>query len=337
MVRTRADFVFRPRRRAQADQQQPIAVFTDGFSYHKDRIHEDTVQRAAVLRSGKYRVWTLTYKDVQQAYRSQGDYYTDTLGTEGMPCGNLYVETVRRLGAEQLKVRGLKPFELLLRYLGTENAEALFRAHAYAYAMCLLEPRKMQSEKDFVSWSEVVQPIIDAVDYIEELFVFGDTMFGEWQPAGARDFLRIWAAASRRELATKKNAYAPTVICALDDTTLDRGDRFDAAWNGFWHFANMMQFLPRFAAVTVRGIQEAVYAPISVRIDVPDDGPAAVDASLWDEEVYELLFDPEARVAAQRMERQGLPPPSAVGFELTTERGEFLALAEMAWEAEKVV
>ena len=76
--------------------------------------------------------------------------------------------------------------------------------------------------------------------------MFGDTMFGEWQPAGARDFLRIWAAASRRELATKKNAYAPTVICALDDTTLDHGRPFRCRLNGFWHFANMMQFLGSF-------------------------------------------------------------------------------------------
>ena len=41
-------------------------VFTDGFSYHKDRIHEDTVQRAAVLRSGSIECGRLRTKDVQQ-------------------------------------------------------------------------------------------------------------------------------------------------------------------------------------------------------------------------------------------------------------------------------
>ncbi len=42
----------------------PIAVFLDGWQYHKDRIGDDIAKRMAVARSGKFAVWTLTSDDI---------------------------------------------------------------------------------------------------------------------------------------------------------------------------------------------------------------------------------------------------------------------------------
>ena len=47
--------------------------------------------------------------------------------------------------------------------------------------------------------------------------------------------------------------------------------------------------------MTVRGIQEAgIRANLSAGLMCRMTDPPRLDASLWDEEVYELLFDPEA-------------------------------------------
>jgi DEAD/DEAH box helicase domain-containing protein len=50
----------------------PIAVFTDGYEWHADaasgnlRTGRDSAQRLAIVRSGKYRVSSLTWADVYE-------------------------------------------------------------------------------------------------------------------------------------------------------------------------------------------------------------------------------------------------------------------------------
>ena len=50
----------------------PVAVFTDGFMYHKDIVTDDTLKREAIRRSGNFRVWSLSYKDVQSVFSNTG-------------------------------------------------------------------------------------------------------------------------------------------------------------------------------------------------------------------------------------------------------------------------
>ncbi len=57
-----ADFVIWP----SDPQVLPVAVFTDGFKYHNDRIGFDTAQRTALLWSEKFAVWSLTWEDVHE-------------------------------------------------------------------------------------------------------------------------------------------------------------------------------------------------------------------------------------------------------------------------------
>lgn len=328
---SRADFVLRPRRPSQ--NQKPVAVFTDGFTFHRDRVHDDTLRRAAIARTGHYRVWTLTWKDVQQVYRNQGDYYTNTLAWNTMPSGmNMYHSIVQNGKAEKLQPKDLKPFELFLQYLSDPHAETVFTTHANAFAFSLLEPKKMQNEQAFSDWADTVHPITEALGIRNEQFVFGDTIFGCWHPQ-AQDTLTIWAGLSKRHMAEKKDRYATTVVCVLNDETEDRGGTYESDWNGFWHLANMMQFLPSFAAVTAIGLKEAIYASLSVTIAAPE--PAATLEGAW-QDVLDSLFDAVAKICARKMERLSLPPPSVVGYELVNDHGKVIGEAEMVWEAEKV-
>ncbi|WP_413167867.1 DUF1998 domain-containing protein [Capilliphycus salinus ALCB114379] len=63
-VPCRADFVIRPA--SGRVSSLPVVVFTDGWEYHRDRIGEDFEQRTAILRSGKFWCWSLTWDDVMK-------------------------------------------------------------------------------------------------------------------------------------------------------------------------------------------------------------------------------------------------------------------------------
>ena len=58
-VDCKPDFVFWP---VSAPDHKPVAVFTDGFLYHKDIVSDDTIKREAIRRSGNFRVWSLSFK-----------------------------------------------------------------------------------------------------------------------------------------------------------------------------------------------------------------------------------------------------------------------------------
>lgn len=64
-VMSQPDFVFWP---AQTrSHRRPIAVFCDGWAYHQEITREDAAKRNALVASGQFRVWAVTWEDVQAA------------------------------------------------------------------------------------------------------------------------------------------------------------------------------------------------------------------------------------------------------------------------------
>jgi DEAD/DEAH box helicase domain-containing protein len=61
VVHCKPDFVLWPE---TAVGCLPIAVFVDGWQYHKDRIGDDVTKRVAVARSKRFSVWTLTSDEI---------------------------------------------------------------------------------------------------------------------------------------------------------------------------------------------------------------------------------------------------------------------------------
>ena len=50
---------------------KPIAIFCDGWKYHKDITDEDALKRNALVNSGRYWVWSITYQDVEKAIKKE--------------------------------------------------------------------------------------------------------------------------------------------------------------------------------------------------------------------------------------------------------------------------
>ena len=76
---SRPDFLIRPARPSPG--QPPVAVFTDGFEFHRDTTDADSLKRMALARAG-FLVWTLTWHDLEAAFGGVSEV-PDLLGEEG--------------------------------------------------------------------------------------------------------------------------------------------------------------------------------------------------------------------------------------------------------------
>jgi DEAD/DEAH box helicase domain-containing protein len=335
-VRSRADFVIWPARTSEG--QKPIVIFTDGFLYHKDKVADDTLKRESIRRSNRFRVWSLSWKDVQSVFRAQGDYATPTLIPENMPSGGqMYRPLVNRGNAQMLHPDKVNTFELLVQYLENPDAERLFSVHAQAYAFSLLDPRIMNNSIAFADWKFQIDPIIEIFDMLDSEFDVADTMFGKWLPRSSGSHLTILAGVTGEDR-IKHKAEASVSVCALlNDDLVTRTEKYEFEWNGFWQFFNVMQFLKSFAAVSATGMGNHVYnaVPITWLSQSIVSGPILTSDEFWKETMDQLIDDASIE-CSNVLIGLGVSAPSAVGYELADSVGSIVAECELAWESEKI-
>ncbi|MDD2503933.1 MAG: DUF1998 domain-containing protein, partial [Clostridia bacterium] len=335
-VRSRADFVLWPRRKSEG--KKPVAIFTDGFTFHKDKCAEDTLKREAIRRSKRFRVWTFSWKDVQSAFKLQGDYATQTLIPENMPSGSqIYRPTVVSGEAEALQPDKTTPLELLMRYLEMPNAEHVFAVHARAVSLSLLDVRKAADRIAFADWYEKIKEILDEIQIFDSDFVMNECMFGIWSPRMSNVHLKIFSGIKVSELKNKKGAALPIVCALLQDFSDSRTDKYEADWNGFWQFYNLMQFSDDFVGVTSVGIQQLIYSKLPIVDSLVQDSGVSIPSEIdeWSA-IREELFDDEAIELAVKLQSMKVRAPSSVGYELMDANEAVIAECEMAWETEKV-
>ncbi|MDO4556712.1 MAG: helicase, partial [Lachnospiraceae bacterium] len=316
---------------------KPIAVFTDGFQFHKDKVADDTLKRMAIIRSGNFHVWSLSWRDVQSVFQTQGDYYTNTLNAMAMPYGaKVYQPTVSAGNADTLHPNKMGTFELLMRYLAEPEAEAMFAAQAKAYSVSLLDPTKMTNALAFVDWQVVMNLVIQQSHFTDESYEQNKTLFGKWSPRTENSHLCVYSGISTSTMKVDKNAPV-AVVALLDDVQDHRSDKFENEWNGFWHFSNVMQFDPVYFGVSQTGLDTGVYLELPIQ-NVTDENETVIESEkqdLWTD-IYELLFDDEVKQYAKQLSEAGIPIPDEVGYEVTGEDGEVIAMAELAWTQDKI-
>ena len=333
-VDSKPDFIIRPI--SKEISRRPVAVFTDGFTFHKGILADETLKRAAILRSGDYIVWSLSYKDVQSVFQTLDEYATDTLNPLKMPSGaRAYKPTVNNVaGADCISPDKTSAFDLLLDYLSLEQAETIFKVHANAYAVSLINTSIMTDNVAFNEWITAFDEVNSQSRFTSNQFAFRDTMFGKWQPRTNNPMLSLYSGiAISKAKADRSTPY--TVFAVYDDKTDPANEKFEMEWNGFWHFVNVLQFNPEFSFVTAIGLEKMIYMKLDVPITVTTTGteqPAT--NSEWDN-VLEELFDDAAKDMAEKLKEANAPVPDVIGYELT-ENDEVIAEIEMAWTESKI-
>ena len=334
-VACKPDFVFWP---VSAKEHRPVAIFTDGFTYHKDRVADDTLKREAIRRSGYFRVWSLSYKDVQNVFAPQGEYLTETLSADKMPSGSrMYIPTVKQGHAEALDPSRMTSMDLLMEYLSNPAAEDLFRVHAYAYGLSLLVPSQMKNSLEYGNWQSVFIGANSQAHFTNTDFAFPGTMFGIWAPRNDNSHFKVYSWIMAEQVGKGKDV----AVCAVfDDEKAHWTDKYENEWNGMLRFSNLMQFGQTFITVSKAGLDQMAYLSLPVMDETTDEEVKAADTKVgsgWNE-IKEMLFDEAAKAFVDTASERNIPIPAQdnIGYEVEGSDGDIIGTIEIAWPEEKI-
>lgn len=311
---SRVDFLFRPARSSQS--VKPIAVFTDGFIWHKDRLGLDMAQRMALIRSGHYLVWSLVWDDVEeqltQAKKTAAPDFVE--GTWDNSKDRLWER--HGLKSQERPRPETGSFKLLLEFLANPLQEQIWRTRAEACANCAALGR---ADADYHNAARVLEP-----ESVRE-FALPEGM------AAAKHL--VFDCCERFASTTAvpgKEKLRPSLLLLLDDRpdTLTR-ETFKAAWQGFLRAVNFFQFVERFCAVTFSACKDGQFDEVwRTPAEKATTVPIQADHQIW-QECLELVGDKRATPLLDFLMRAGCQAPE-VGYEISLE-GRVVGEAELAW------
>ena len=337
-VKCKPDFVLWPNF-ADDGEHLPVAVFTDGFRYHKDEVDDDTLKREAIHRSGNFRVWSLSYKDVQTAFSQQQEenYFTQTLDANQMPSASMYHTWMKRQTENHLVPSKMTALELLLQYLSLSKAESEFSQQADAFAMALLDKTKRNVAIDFNSWQQQMTHIASETNFSEERFRFRKSIFGIWQPREQQTAMRCLAGT---DISHKPSGKRPAVSVAAvleDHPELRPENHYEAEWNGFWHFCNIMQFAVSFVAVSKLGLEREVYLALNLPPMEMDSIKDEAEGGRWDEIIRQVRdsADKDETLCIQRLKQAEIPLPDIITDDISGDDDRVIDAVELGWSKQK--
>jgi DEAD/DEAH box helicase domain-containing protein len=242
LIPSKADFVFRPAR-AQ-DSSKPIVVFTDGFAYHKDRIGKDMSQRCAIAQSGKYHVWSLSWKDIENRYNTQGGYFENYISFQDSQKISKYNQLLELYGLEGFrKISKMDSFDWLINILQNPEVKK-WRYHAFVHGLMNLDNKRFASPETVFEWTEKLQANIpeEVAEFIND--TNGTWFYGLFEPDKDNNLLKLFIAINKSAVQESNISEMYTASCLEDKAENRDVEGFEAAWNGYLRLYNLMQFVP---------------------------------------------------------------------------------------------
>ena len=347
-VPSRPDFVIRPARSSAA--RPTVAVFLDGFEYHRGSTGTDSAKRMSLVRAGVL-VWSLTWDDLEGAFGGAPGT-PDLLGEEAAARGPTAVQEAldAQWGTQEQRLRlGAPSFDLLLHYLAAPDPRPWRRA-VFSKLLGIFDQTRMNTPElrarfDRATRNSLPGQVLEAVAELPRPVVVGG--FGSWVSAAANPATALFAAVPLSAIQDPNPAGIFAAV-HLDDAEADQpSPNYRQAWNGVLRLFNVVQFLPQAWWTTRSGVSGGLYpefAPTST-LDARDaDAPAepvgtssTAQPHARPEEWADALryVAPQLQpmlheLAGTRGAQAGLHPPEP-GYELTDSAGEVVAEAELAW------
>ena len=301
------DFVARP---ATARSDRRLAVFLDGWAFHKDRIGRDLRQRMALLACGRWDVWAFTWADLD----------AKLLPGAGPEVPELTIPDPERLKL-LLQKMGLARFQETAAGTTFDWLEAELTSDGLPWedlAKAALAARMHPAlPSDREPWKSFVQrvappaarPVLEAMPLA---LVASD--LGTLHP---------WF-----ELMAVQDGSAPALLCTLDDREEHQDtDELRAAWQGYLRLFQLLRRLPDAWFMTRSGTLEGeAYAPILISRSGPLEELGWPSAGEIDDAFREL---------ADRLMKAGVREPR-IGVDIPDARGDTWTEAELVWEPELV-
>ncbi|MBU1737088.1 MAG: DEAD/DEAH box helicase [Proteobacteria bacterium] len=337
-IGSRADFVIRPAR--LNDPMKPVALFLDGYTYHQDRIGLDMAQRMAIVQSGKCHVWSLSWHDVENKFKSKSNFYDDFMDTGSLPGGGKFqslIDGYKLTGVK--KLIKMNSFDLLIKFLESPDEEK-WQKLMFVFSLLHLDHNRFASDESVGGLLKDLDEILpeDIAEKVKK--ADGPCLYGAFQPSNYDGYqgMKQYVVVERAAVAPPGMLSGVKVGCCLEDGEKNKAKPgFQAAWNGFLRLFNFYQFLPCSYFVTTSGVKSKVYEGLKL---YEEGTPVVVPASsgpgeeVWNE--VKELTDETLHGLISYLKENGWPVPEA-GYELVGSGGVITATAEIAWEDLKLV
>ena len=327
---SRPDYLIAPATDSQA--KRSVAVFLDGFQYHKDRIGEDSLKRLAIVRGG-YLQWSLTWDDLNIAFGIEEDF-EDLLraprsgGRESNSMVPLQKALDSRWSTGPLRSRlRLASLDLLLDYLSKPDAEkwqqAVFTEVLRVFDQGEMNDPRFRAEFEKVTKERLPAQAIDAVAALSgQVFRAGR---GQWRRSGG-EFADLFVALSGGALQQGDSTQVFAAVHLHDLRPHLEG--FRKTWNGVLRLYNLLQFLPNSWWTATTAVRQGGY-PEFVH---PADDPIELSAE-WKQAIEQV--DDDLRQSLRTLAAYSIQVPD-IGYELVNQSGMVVAEAEAAWVDRRV-
>ena len=367
---SRPDFLIHP---VRASEAPPVALFMDGFEYHRDRVDQDSLKRMALVRAG-FVVWSLTWHDLEAAFgrspdaldfleveqndmaevQQQLDRHWDAVAQGGPSSG-------RHPGPASIRRRLHEPsLALLLRYLMSDDPEKAlhWRQALFTALLGLFDQQRMLSGELRTRFQTATSTLPGQVrealnDLDESAALAGEGAAGEGRSqAELNDSTKpaavalagkgAWLGAPLGAPLAGADLFLVLPLAAVQPPEPDEMAAVihlhdDEAGRGHPEYRRVWNSVLRLFNL----LQFLPGAWFTTRQGAaanlyPEFAPtqqSAAAPNAWEEALS--LSAPDVHPAMSQWAALGLPAPE-VGYELADRTGRILAEAELAWAERKV-
>lgn len=324
-IASRPDFVIWPW--AVGSKRRPIAVFCDGWAYHKDSLRADARKRSAIVASGRFWVWSVTHHDVKDALAGNLDCDLDSpLVALRRHDGSKAPPTLLRA---QEKAFTQNSVARLIQWLamspdggGVDAALATLQRNALWLGFLMVpstQEDKVVCDQQMRHWLPRLPVYIQAPGA-----GFAPVMS---KPNYAAIQVGWWPLLLAQGLPATKSWTAPGVIL-LDESQAEDKEALHREWRRWLQLFNACQFLPGMLLTTATGLDGNDYDLLGAGDSTMQAmREPAVDGA-WQEVMDQV--QPALTPGLAVLAKMGAALPE-VGTELADDKGRVIADAELTW------
>lgn len=327
---SRPDFLLIPVR--PGSKRRPIAVFVDGWTYHEDRLRDDARKRSALVASGRFWVWSVTWDDVTAALSGSVVTDTDVLASHRRPDAEIVAKhAMARLGVSP-GPEAENAVASLLRWLAAASGDSerglgVDRQQRLAGIFaCRMTTAPGTDERRIAE--SVLKELARALPEGMNVTPVGAANALSMEPEGAVVVSVAWSPGLLAgDFVDGYGAVQLYGSRAVDAASLK------AAWQQWLALFNQLQVLPNMFMTEEAGLLHGDYGSLGARNIGSTTSSDSTDGP-WTEALSSSLDS--MRAGLEQLRAQGFTAPDQVGYEWESS-GEVVAEAELLWETARIV
>ncbi len=307
---------------------RPVAVFVDGWKYHQKTLADDARKRATLMLRRDYRVWSLTFEDIEAAHKLKGGADLESpLSVFQTGSGQqIPADRLPPISANNLTSNGIA---LLLRLLGQADAINQDPLHRLQPTGQHLLIRSVLRPDDV---TEANRARSAAVQHSLPEWLRLDTHGVHLHSPETKAVQ--WVGKAEAKFLTGKSTSEYPVAGALivDDLAIAHDPKQGRGhWRQWLRLANLLQAMPGVALLT----RSMLAGGETLAVPQPQAGLPTVGSAGWSQILDDGEFLDRLRRGFVYLANGAAPPPDDMGFE--HEEGDDYRLAEALWEQARLV